>query len=334
VRRENLAPPFTSGQFAPPDFISQAFLETLLNNWLPERVLERFGRCLIPGDWSSENAYEEIALCLEDMLRPLAVFADVETIRALDQIQHRRPTPRKDVVAWRRRRQAGLESLVIVPLKDASVVDPKQREILNDVLLYLLGATSAPQLTEPGYARLFPTPLGASLPADVATQVSEYPLPQAYAGTSTLFIPLKRWAAPSRADDKLKPLSIHSMLLTPDGRLWEAHHLEQATGSPPGVVYCAMGKIDMVPTAQGLLLQIPIASWPEEIGPQFSGEMDLDLYHRRWHMKQMEASRKGAFIIYKCVSQPLPAGMATQASQDAGSAPPREQAGASWPKAS
>jgi hypothetical protein len=299
----NLAPRFTSAQYAPPGFVSQAFLEMLFNEWLPERILQKYGRRMVPGDWESENWYEEIAICLEEILRPQVVFADIETIRAMDRFQKRRSTPVGDILDWRRRRQAGLESLVTAPLHDAGTIDPKQREILNDVILYLLGVTSPPPAVAPGYAWFFPSPKGANLPADAAEQVSEYPLPHDYANESALFVPFKKWVGLPQPDDRLKPLSIHSALLTPDGRVWEAHHLEQAAGATPGVVYQTAGKIDVRPTAQGFLLRVPIASWPEEISAQFGQQHELELYGGSWHMKQFEVSLSGASILYKRASQ-------------------------------
>jgi hypothetical protein len=323
--RENLAAPFTSAQFAPPGFVSQAFLEMLFKEWLPERILQKYGRRMVPGDWESENWYEELALCLEEILRPQIVFAETETIRAIDRLQKRRPTPMEDIVAWRRRRQAGLESLVTVPLQDAGAIDPKQREILNDVILYLLGVTSPAPAVAPGYAWCFPAPVGESLPADAAAQVSEFPLPQDYARGSTLFVPFKRWTALPQADDRLTPLSIHSVLLTPDGRVWEAHHLEQAAEASPGVVYQAAGKIDVRPTAQGYLLRVPVASWPDEIGTKFSQQHDLELYGGRWHMQQFEVSVAGASILYR---------RAPQSNPGIPSKPPGREGASSWAKAS
>ena len=304
IRRENMAPPFSSERLAPPDFVSRDFLEKLLNKWLPERVLERYGTRLIPGDWNSANAYEEIALCLEDLLTRSAIFPDTVTVQAYDKIQNRRPTLPEDVAQWRQKRQAALEALVRVPLHDASAVDPKVREILNDVILYLLGVPSMPPaVSEAGYAWLFPRPLGANLPVDLSEQVCEYPLPSSYQSTSTLFIPLRRWAGPPRSDDSVSALSIRSTLLTPDGRVWEAHHMEQEAGSPPGITYRATGMIDAVPTTHGRLLRVPISSWPGEITPQVSRAMDLDLYHRHWQMQHIEGSSDGVFIIYEPVLQ-------------------------------
>ena len=324
--RRNLAPAFTSAQLAPPGFVSQAFLEMLFHDWLPERILAKYGRRMVPGDWESENWYEEIALCLEEILRPQVTFADVETIRAMEKLQKRNPAPVEHILEWRRRRQAGLESLVTVPLHDAGAVDPKQREILNDVILYLLGVASAAPATAAGYGWFFPAPIGESLPPDAAAQVSEYPLPPEYASASTLFMPFKKWTGLPQPGDRLKPLSIHSALLTPDGRVWEAHHLEQAAGATPGVVYCAAGKIDVKATAQGFLLRVPVVSWPDEISAQFSQQHDLELYGGRWHMKQFEVSLTGASILYRRASQPNASTPSKPAS--------REESASGWAKAS
>lgn len=322
----NLASPFTSGQLTPPGFVSQAFLEMLFHDWLPERILKKYGRQVVSGDWESENWYEEIALCLEEILRPQVMFPDVETVRAMEKLQKRRPAPMENILEWRRRRQAGLESLVTVPLQDAGAIDPKQREILNDVILYLLGVTSPAPAIAPGYAWFFPAPIGESLPADAAAQVSEYPLPPEYASGSTLFVPFKKWAGLPQPGDRLKPLSIHSALLTPDGRVWEAHHLEQAAGAAPGVVYRAAGKIDVKATAQGFLLRVPIVSWPEEISAQFSQQHDLELYGGRWHMKQFEVTLTGASILYRRASQPNASASSKPSS--------REESTSGWAKAS
>ena len=298
VRRNNLVPPFSSEHLAPPDFVAQAFLERVLNEWLPERLLEKYGTRVVSPGWTIESWYEEVATCLEEILRPMASFPDVETVQRLDKIRGLPPTPTDDILRWRRKRQATLESLVRVSLADAAAVDPKDREILNDIVLYLLGVTEPPPAAEPGYAWLFPGPLGANLPSDLAQQVCEYPLPAAYASSPSLFIPIKRWRLLDPLVDRIHPLRIQSILLTPDGRIWESQQLEQDAGSPPGVMYRAIGKINVEPTAQGLFLRVPISSWPAEISPDLADRMSFDLYHRRWRMRRIEASADGVFAVY------------------------------------
>ena len=102
--------------------------------------------------------------------------------------------------------------------------------------------------------------------------------------------------------------------------------MEQAAGAAPGVVYQTAGKIDVRPTAQGFLLRVPIASWPEEISAQFSQQHELELYGGSWHLKQFEVSLSGASILYKRASQ-----------QDVASPskpPGREDGRKSWARAS
>ena len=299
VRRENLVPPFTSEHLAPPDFVTQAFLERLLNEWLRERLLEKYGTRVIPPDWSVESWYEEIAICLEEILKPMASFPDVATVQGFDRLRGVPPTPAEDILRWRRKRQAMLESLVRVSLNDAGAVDPKEREILSDVVLYLLGVTAPPPPSEPGYAWLFPSPLGANLPPDLAQQVCEYPLPAAYTTSPALFIPIRRWRLLDPLGDRMRPLCIQSILLTPDGRVWEAQQFEQEAGSPPGVIYHAFGKVNVEPAAQGFSLRVPMSSWPSEISPESTEQMTLDLYHRHWRVKQIEASADGIFAVYQ-----------------------------------
>ncbi len=293
---------FTSGHFAPPQFRSGAFLDTLLNRWLPAALAEKYADRTIPDDWTDSTANEEIAVCLEEILRPWASMPDIETAQALDKLQKRQPTPAEEILRWRRIRQASLESLVTTALPDASIADPKLREILNDVVLYLLGSLEPPPPAESGYAWLFPAPRGANLPADLAKQVCEFSLPQHYAGSTELFIPVT-WPEP-RWGDRNQALSIQSTLLTPDGRIWEAHRLEQQAGCSPGIVYRSYGVVELFRTDDGLFLKAPIFAYPGEVDPGASQEFKL--YGRRWHMHRIEASAEGGFTLYKSVPQSVP----------------------------
>ncbi|MBV8819946.1 MAG: hypothetical protein JO022_16400, partial [Acidobacteriaceae bacterium] len=129
-RRPSLpAAPFTSERYAPPEFATQAFLENLLNTWLPQSILETYGQRLVEDSWTNENAYAEAAFCLEEILRRRAVFPEIDVVRRFDKLQKRTPTSEEDLAMWRRRQQASLESLALVSGKDASCFDPKLREI-------------------------------------------------------------------------------------------------------------------------------------------------------------------------------------------------------------
>ncbi len=295
---------FTSEHLAPSGFVSQAYLEALLSEWVTERVLEVYGTRPVKENWNCGDAYQETALCLEDLLRPLSVYPDVEVVRGYDRLQKRPPMPVEEVVLARRRRQAALESLVRAAPRDASVVDPKQREILNDVILYLLGATHPAPPAEPGYAWLFPGDhLGANLPPDFSNQVSESPLPENYENAGMISIHLRTWPAPQRME-RGQTVSLHSTLLTPDGRVWEAHHMEQLAGSAPDVVFRAIGRIDVTPAQDSFLMRVPVASWPTEIGPEVNREREFELYQRRWHFYRFEGSAGPSFLYYKSVPKP------------------------------
>ncbi len=313
---------FTSGHFAPPQFRSGAFLDTLLNRWLPAALAEKYAERTIPEDWTDSTANEEIAVCLEEILRPWASMPDVETVQGLDKLQKRQPTPAEEVLRWRRARQASLESLVTTAMPDASLADPKLREILNDVVLYLLGSLEPAPLAEPGYAWLFPAPRGANLPPDLARQVCEFGLPQGYSASTELFIPV---AGPEpRWGERNQALSIQSTLLTPDGRVWEAHRLEQQAGCSPCIVYRSYGVIELFRTDEGLFLKAPIYACPDEVDPGASQEFQL--YGRRWHMHRIEASGTGGFTLYKSISQNAPPSVLNPEPRRA----TREDSAASW----
>lgn len=300
--KEHLAPPFTSAHLAPPARVSQAYLETLLGEWLPEAVLDQFGDRMLEEGWTSENAYQEIALCLETILKRHAQFPGLDVVRALDRIQQKQLTMPDELDSWRRKRQASLESLVSVPLHDASVVDPKVREILTDVILYLLGSTQPAPLPDAGSAWLLPWPTGADLPPDLARQVREVALPEGYGLASMVLIPLKCWQPAQGGGDGMRRISIHSSILTPDGRVWEAHHVEHEAGRTPGVVYRSVGKIDVVPDSTGLSFRIPVTSVPAEVGAQANQAAEFTLFHHRWRLHRFEASTAGCFATFRSVS--------------------------------
>lgn len=286
--------PFTSREYEPPVSTSEAFLERLLNDWLPERILERYG-VYDAADWTAENAYEETATCLEEILTRWTKVPNVRTIQALDRLQGRPPSLPEDVLLGRRKRQASLESLVRVPLRDAGVVDPKLREILDDVILYLLGTTAPAPTAEPGYARLIPTPLVSHVPPEIADQVASFPLPAAYTATNSLTIPLQAWPGSS---------SIRSTLVTPDGRLWQARSVGQEAGAQPWIEYAAIGRVDMLRQPDGPYLKAPLGLWPEEVNPQLNQSLEFEFYNHRWHMKLIEGSGTEAYVLYRAVAVP------------------------------
>ena len=287
-------PAFTSQNLEPSIAATQVFLETLLNGWLPERILDRYG-LRDASDWTAENAYEEAANCLEQILRTWTKVPDVGAVQALDLLQHREPSPREAILLWRRKRQASLESLVRVHVREAGTLDPKLREILNDVILYLLGTTAPAPAAEPGYAAAFSGLLGNNLPPEISQQVSRFPLPPDYLELSSLLIPVSSWPAPA---------ALRSTLLTSDGRLWQARGVGHEAGSQPWIEYTAIGRSEVLPQPGGLLLRTPLGLWPEEVSPQLNQSLEFELYNHRWHMLRVEGSGTEAHVLYHAIQEP------------------------------
>jgi hypothetical protein len=280
------ASPFTSERYAPPLRATQSFLEMLLNDWLPQSILERYGARVTEENWGSENAYAEAAFCLEEILKRRAVFPELETIRRLDRLQKRAPTTAQDLRQWCLRQQAALEALVTAPTPDASLLDPKLREILADVILYLLGSTEAAPAPQAGHPWLFPVYAETDLPVDLAHRVSEFALPSNYSQVHTLFIPVANWPLASLWRDH--PICIQSSILTPDGRVWDARSVAQEADNVPAIVYRAIGRLEVKPTSDGLVLTVPMGYFPGEVSARFAEMTELDLYNRRWRMGRIE----------------------------------------------
>ena len=248
----------------------QPYINRLLHEWLPAEV----ARLLTNGRASSLPA--------DGAVPPLV------TGRALEGLLVReRLSPR------------ALEMLLQPELLSPHYVYPTDAEILRDVILFLLGRISPfPRPVMP--ATLLCVTPDSQLPANYGEAVHHAFLGQD-SGGEEVHVPI----APAQALEitKGEPVRIASVIVTMDGRWWEAVRVQ--SGEPRSVVYQPMGRVRLDYVADQVRLRVPWPetrlSWPGEI--RFSGT--LEIFGREWHLSHWEQDAEGTWL-HLVVSRVLP----------------------------
>ena len=238
-----------------------AYVGRLLNEWLPVEV----ARLLV-----SDNA----SMFPQDGGMPVLAIG-----RALEGL------------LLRERVSSGtLEMLLQPELLSPYGVYPADAEMLQDVILSLLGRTSAlPPSVMP--ATLLCVASDAPLPADYRETVRHaFLVPRS--GTEEVHVPI----APAQALEILKDeaLRIGSVIVTRDGRWWESENLQR--GEQNTVVYRPMGRLRLDYSANHLRLRVP---WPEARlnwsgGIYFPGT--LEIFGREWRVSRWEEDAKRTWL--------------------------------------
>jgi hypothetical protein len=248
----------------------QAYINRLLLEWLPAEV----ARLLTNGRASSLPA--------DGAVPPLV------TGRALEGLLVReRLSPR------------ALEMLLQPELLSPHYVYPIDAEILRDVILFLLGRISAfPRSVLP--ATLLCVAPESQLPANYGEAVHHAFLGQD-SGGEEVHVPI----APAQALEitKDEPVRIPSVIVTMDGRWWEAVRVQ--SGEPRSVVYQPMGRVRLDYIADHVRLRVPYpetrVSWPGDI----SLPGTLEIFGREWHVSQWEQDAERTWL-HLVVSRVLP----------------------------
>ena len=226
------------------------YLFRLLNEWLPVEV----AHLLVsePPERSDESG------------NPVIVVA-----RAIERLLLREHLSR-----------ATQESMLLPGLLSPRFVYPADFEILQDVLLFVLGRTGA---SAP-----------AKLPAALLWVAADAPLSLAYsdavraailtAGPSELHVPIP----PSQATELVKKdhVRITSALVTSDGQLWHADRLQR--DEQDSIIYRPAGQLRIDYSRDHARMTLP---WPES-RQRWSGTVSfsnrLEVFGHAWHISHWE----------------------------------------------
>jgi hypothetical protein len=186
-----------------------------------------------------------------------------------------------------------LETLLQPELFSPHDVYPADAEILQDVVLSLLGRTWAPpQSVMP--AALLCVASDSRLPANYGEAVRHAFL-AAQPGGEELHVPI----APGEALEigKVDPVRIGSVIVTMDGRWWEA--VSHQNGEPHSVVYRPVGPLRIDYSESHVRLRVP---WPET-RLNWSGSIPLpdtfEIFGREWHLSQWEQDAERTWLDLK-----------------------------------
>jgi len=169
-------------------------------------------------------------------------------------------------------------------------VYPADAEILQDVVLSLLGRTWAPpQSVMP--AALLCVASDSRLPANYGEAVRHAFLLAPPRGKE-LHVPIA--AAEAFEIGKDEPVRIGSVIVTMDGRWWEAVCLESV--EPHSVIYRPMGRLRIDYSGGQVRLRVP---WPET-GWNWSNSIPFpgifEIFGREWHLSQWEQDAERTWL--------------------------------------
>lgn len=202
--------------------------------------------------------------------------------------------------------QAALESLLFPGLLSPRLVYPADSEILQDVILFLLGRTAAPAPTKLPAALLCVAP-GAPLSLAYAETVSTAILTAGSSGVEELHVSIPR----SQAMELLKTdhVRITSAVVTMDGQMWQADKLQG--GEQDFIVYRPTGRLRIDYSGDHARMVLP---WPETRG-RWSGPVSftdrLEMFGREWHISHWEQNTEGTqlhlvFVAYLAITSVAP----------------------------
>jgi hypothetical protein len=171
-----------------------------------------------------------------------------------------------------------LEALILPELLSAEDAYPADLEILNDVVLWLLGRTAAPEpVLMP--ATLFCVAPDSHLPPNYREYLAGVFLKHRN-GRAELHVPI----APAWAQEILRKriVRVGSVIVTMDGRWWEAESVD--SGEQHSIVYRSAGRLRIDDSGDHIRLRVP---WPEK-RLHWSGREHRDetfkIFGREWRV--------------------------------------------------
>jgi len=269
LRSEDICATLSSDLLAP-------YVRRLLNEWLPAEA----ARLLINGNASTApSAGGTPALVIGRALEGLLV--------------RERLSPR------------ALEMLLQPELYSPHYVHPADVEILQDVILFLLGRKwTSPWPVMP--AELVCVAPDSLLPANYGELVHHaFLVPRL--GGEEVQVPI----APAQALEiqKNEQLRIGSVMVTMDGRWWEAVRLQDP--EPHAVIYRPMGHLRLEYEADHVKLRVPCPeSWVSGSG-DISFPDTLEIFGREWRLSHREQDAERIwhhFVVSRVLTETVPAG--------------------------
>ena len=238
----------------------QPYINRLLNEWLPVEV----ARLLVN---------EDAALPADSGIPALAIGRALEGLLVREHLSPR-----------------ALEMLLQPEPFSPRSVYTAEAEILQDVILFLLGRISpSPRSVMP--ATLLCVAPDSLLPANYREAVRHALLvPQP--GGEEVHVPIA--SAQALEILKYEPLRIGSLMVTMDGRWWEAANLQG--GEPHSVVYRPMGRLRLDYVADHVRLRVP---WPRAQliwsgGTPFPDTFEI--FGREWRVSQWDQDGERAWL--------------------------------------
>ena len=183
---------------------------------------------------------------------------------------------------------ATLEALLQPRLFDPRYVYPADVEVLRDVVLFLLGRADAPVVDVLPATLLCVAPQ-SKLPADYADEVRRATLCEE---SGQLEVPISS----SEALEALmaEKVRITSVVVTMDGRWWQADQLKGGSGS--AVLYKPMGRLSMDYSSDHVRVRVP---WPEA-RLHWSGSVQfaapIEIFGRAWHIAHWEQDAERTWL--------------------------------------
>ncbi len=195
---------------------------------------------------------------------------------------------------------ATLEEMLQPGLLSPRSVYPGDAEILRDVVLFLLGRTDAPPVDVMPAVLLSVAP-GAHLPDDYEDAVNRAFLSQG--DHDELHVPI----APVEAMKILTSdqVRITSLIVTMDGRLWQAHRLK--TGPQSIVVYRPAGPLAIDYSNDHARVKLPWSEARFEWAGTVNFEAPMNFFGREWRIAQWEQDAESTWLHLEFVrTLPIP----------------------------
>jgi hypothetical protein len=241
----------------------QPYINRLFNEWLPVEV----ARFLVPRDGG---------------VSPLITARALEGLLVRERLSSR-----------------ALEMLLQPELFSPHYVYPADVEILQDVILFLLGRTRAyPRSVMP--AKLLCVAPDSSLPANYGEAVRHaFLVPQP--GCEEAHVPI----TPAQALEilKVEPVRIGSVLVTNDGRWWEAVRLQ--SWDSHSVVYRPLGRLRLDYVADQMRLRVPSPVTRLNWSGRIPFADTFEIFGRQWRLSRWEQDGERAWL-HLVVSRFLP----------------------------
>ena len=263
----------------------QPYTNRLLNEWLPAEV----ARLLVN---------EDASLPADGAIPAMAIGRALEGLLVRERLSPR-----------------ALEMLLRPEPFSPRSVYPAEAEILHDVVLSLLGRVWAPPRPIMPATLLCVAP-DSLLPTNYREAVHHASLVARPEGEE-VHVPI----APAQTLEILKDdrVQISSVMVTMDGRWWEAVHLHRA--EPHSVVYWPLGRLRLDYAADHVRLRVPWLKGQLSLSVGTPCPNTFEIFGREWHLSHCEQDGERAWL-HLVFSRVLPM-TETVPAQDAGLRPVR-----------